>query len=214
VMENKPIKLLPLKAFLPPYSSPPREPPPLRPELQESPRYSPARVVPPALLRPSPRKNGFNMRNTGFVGTPAYSAPEVSQASGRLTLNEINRVRAQSARSKLIFDPDFIEEWERGNPMAHQRLANLGRAAAGEKPLEPLPFPPLPPVKLKRFKLITLNNEEEPVTAQVASVPPPVAKPPPPAPKKEGKRARSNFTPNNKNTRKRKTRRLKNRRHK
>ena len=59
---NKPVKLLPIKPFLPVYASPPRVPVPLRPELQDSPDYSPARVVPEALLRPSPRKNGFNMR--------------------------------------------------------------------------------------------------------------------------------------------------------
>ena len=222
-MANKqPVKLLPIKPFLPVYASPPRVPAPIRPELQKSPNYySPARVVPEALLRPSPRKNGFNMRYNGFMGTPAYSAPEVFQSSVRLTLDEINRIRAQSARSKLIFDPDFIEAWERGNPMAHQRLANLGRKAAGERPLAPLPEPPpgpLKPIRLKPFRLENLPHEESPVTAPVASVPAPIAKAPPVppnAPKKQAKRPR-NYTSNSKNNegRRRKTRRLKNRRHK
>jgi hypothetical protein len=123
----------------------------------------------------------------------------------RNTLNEEDRERAQKARSRLIFDPNFIESWERGDPMAHQRLANLGRIAAGEKPLEPLPFPPPPPVKVRQLKPILFNNNnnnnDEPVTAPVAS-------------KKPGKRPRNNNTEKMKIERKRKTRRLKNRRYK
>ena len=218
---NKPVKLLPIKPFLPAYASPPRVPAPLRPELQNSPNYSPARVVPEALLRPSPRKNGFNMRFDGFMGTPAYSAPEVSQSSVRFTLDENKRKRAQDLRQQLIFNPIFIDRYERGDPMAHQELANIGRRAAGERPLAPLPEPPPGPLKPLRLKPIRLENnihEESPVTAPVASVPAPVAKPPPVppnAPKKQAKRPR-NYTSNSKNNegRRRKTRRLKNRRHK
>jgi len=217
---NKPVKLLPIKPFLPVYASPPRVPAPLRPELHNSPNYSPARVVPEALLRPSPRKNGFNMRNAGFIGTPAYSAPEVSQSSVRLTLDEIHRARAQARRAKLIFNPNFINRYERGEPMAHQELANIGRRAAGERPLAPLPKPPpgpLKPIRLKPYRLENNVHEESPVTAPVASVPAPIAKAPPAPPNapKKTKRPRNN-TSNSKNNegRRRKTRRLKNRRHK
>jgi hypothetical protein len=126
----------------------------------------------------------------------------------RNTLNEEDRERAQKARAKLIFDPNFINSWERGNPFAHQRLANLGRAAAGENPLEPLPFPPPAPVKVRRLKPILFNNNnnnnnnnDEPVTAPVA-------------PKKPSKRSRNNNTEKMKIERKRKTRRLKNHRNK
>ena len=205
-MANNPFKLLPIKPFLPPYSSPPRSAQPLKPELLESPGYSPARPVPEALLRPSPRKNGLNMRGKG--GSHRYQAPEeIERSEMRNTLNEEDRERAQKARARLIFDPNFIESWERDDPMAHQRLANLGRAAAGEKPLEPLPFPPAPPAKVRSLKPILFennnnnNNGSEPVTA-------------PAAPKKAGKRPRNNNTEKMKKERKRKTRRLKNRRHK
>ena len=207
-MADNPFKLLPIKPFLPPYSSPPRSAQPLKPELLESPGYSPARPVPEALLRPSPRKNGLNMRGKG--GSHRYQAPEeIERSEMRNTLNEEDRERAQKLRSRLIFDPNFIEHWERGDPYAHQRLANLGRAAAGEKPLEPLPFPPAPPVKVRSLKPILFenynnnnnNNGDEPVTAPVA-------------PKKSGKRPRNNNTEKMKIERKRKTRRLKNRRHK
>ena len=201
---DPPFKLLPIKPFLPPYSSPPRSAQPIRPELLESPGYSPARPVPEALLRPSPRKNGLNMRGKG--GSHRYQAPEeIERSEMRNTLNEEDRERAQKARSRLIFDPNFIESWERGDPMAHQRLANLGRAAAGEKPLEPLPVPPPAPAKIRRLKPILFNNNnnnnDEPVTAPVAS-------------KKPGKRPRNNNTEKMKIERKRNTRRLKNRRHK
>ena len=205
-MANNPFKLLPIKPFLPPYSSPPRSAQPIRPELLESPDYSPARPVPEALLRPSPRKNGLNMRGKG--GSYRYQAPEeIVRSEMRNTLNEEDRERAQKARAKLIFDPNYINSWERGDPMAHQRLANLGRAAAGEKPLEPLPFPPAPPAKIRHLKPISFNNnynnknESEPVTAPVA-------------PKKPSKRPRNNNTEKMKIERKRKTRRLKNRRNK
>jgi hypothetical protein len=206
-MAYNPFKLLPIKPFLPPYSSPPRSAQPLRPELLESPGYSPARPVPEALLRPSPLKNGLNMRGKG--GSYKYQAPEeIERSEMRNTLNEEDRERAQKLRSRLIFDPNFIGQWERGDPYAHQRLANLGRAAAGEKPLEPLPFPPPPPVKVRSLKPILFennnnnnNNDDEPVTAPVA-------------PKKLGKRPRNNNTEKMKIERKRKTRRLKNRRHK
>ncbi len=207
-MANNPFKLLPIKPFLPPYSSPPRSAQPIRPELLESPGYSPARPVPEALLRPSPRKNGLNMRGKG--GSHRYQAPEeIERSEMRNTLNEEDRERAQKARAKLIFDPNYINQWERGDPMAHQRLANLGRMAAGEKPLEPLPFPPPPPAKVRSLKPILFeninnnnnNNGSEPVTA-------------PAAPKKAGKRPRNNNTEKKKIERKRKTRRLKNRRHK
>ena len=178
----------------------------MRPELMDSPGYSPARPVPEALLRPSPLKNGLNMRGKG--GSYKYQAPEeIERSEMRNTLNEEERERAQKLRSRLIFDPNFIGQWERGDPMAHQRLANLGRAAAGEKPLEPLPFPPPPPAKVRHLKPILFNNNEnningsEPVTAPVA-------------PKKAGKRPRNNNTEKMKIERKRKTRRLKNRRHK
>lgn len=151
-MANNPFKLLPIKPFLPPYSSPPRSAQPVRSELLESPGYSPARTVPNALLRPSPRKNGLNMRGKG--GTFAYQAPEeINRAGKRNTLNETNRERAQIARARLIFDPNYINRWERGDPMAHQRLANLGRIAAGEKPLVPLPLPPPAPVKPPRVNV-------------------------------------------------------------
>ena len=209
-------KLLPIKPFLPPYQSPPRVQPPPKPELMNSPGYSPARPVPEALLRPSPRKNGLNMRGKG--GSYKYQAPEeIERAGKRNTLNEENRERAQSARSKLIFNPNFINQWERGNPMAHQRLANLGRAAAGEPQLERLPLPPPPPVKIPRAKQLAFNNNEndiEPVTVPPsAAVPAPNARQPPPAPNKIlGKRPRP--TRKVKNDRRRKTRRLKNRRHK
>jgi hypothetical protein len=145
------------------------------------------------------------MRGKG--GSYKYQAPEeIERSQMRNTLNERNREVAQTARARLIFDPNFIGEWEKGNPYAHQRLANLGRAAAGEKPLEPLPFPPPAPAKVRRLKPILFNNNEnnngsEPVTAPVA-------------PKKAGKRPRNNNTANMKNERRRKTRRLKNRRHK
>ena len=208
-------RLLPIKPA-PSYHSPPRVQQP-RPEVMDSPNYSPAKPVPNALLRPSPRKNGLNMRGKG--GTYKYQAPEeIERSAMRNTLNEEERERAQSARSKLIFDPEFIGDWEKGKPMAHQRLANLGRAAAGELPLKPLPFPPPPPVKLPRSKPISFNNENnndaEPVTAPPsAAVPSPNARQPPPAPNRIlGKRPRP--TRKVKNNRKRKTRRLKNRRHK
>lgn len=187
-MANNPFKLLPVKPFLPPYSSPPRSAQPIRPELLDSPGYSPARPVPEALLRPSPLKNGLNMRGKG--GSHRYQAPEeIERSEMRNTLNEEDRERAQKARAKLIFDPNYINQWERGDPMAHQRLANLGRIAAGEKPLEPLPFPPPPPVKVRSLKPILFeninnnnnNNGSEPVTA-------------PAAPKKAGKRPRNNNT--------------------
>ena len=205
---DPPFKLLPIKRA-PTYSSPPRVQHPLRPELLESPGYSPARPVPEALLRPSPLKNGLNMRGKG--GSYKYQAPEeIERSEKRNTLNEEARARAQTHRSKLIFDPNYINRWERGDPMAHQRLANLGRAAAGEKPLEPLPFPPPPPAKVRHLKPISFNNnnnnnnninEAEPVTA-------------PAAPKKPGKRPRNNNTEKMKKESRRKTRRLKNRRHK
>jgi len=150
-MANNPFKLMPIKPFLPPYSSPPRSAQPPRPELLESPGYSPARPVPNALLRPSPKKNGLNMRGKG--GSHRYQAPEeIERSQRRNTLNEEDRERAQKARAKLIFDPNYINRWERGDPMAHQRLANLGRIAAGEKPLVPLPFPPPAPVKPPHIK--------------------------------------------------------------
>jgi len=202
-MGDNPFKLMPIKPFLPPYSSPPRSAQPLRPELLESPGYSPARPVPEALLRPSPLKNGLNMRGKG--GSYKYQAPEeIERSQRRNTLNEEERERAQKARAKLIFDPNYINQWERGDPYARQRLANLGRAAAGEKPLEPLPFPPAPPVKVRQLKPISYNNNnnnDEPVTAPVA-------------PKKSGKRPRNNNTEKMKKDRKRNTRRLKNRRNK
>jgi hypothetical protein len=207
---DPPFKLLPIKRA-PTYSSPPRAAQALRPELLESPGYSPARPVPEALLRPSPLKNGLNMRGKG--GSYKYQAPEeIERSEKRNTLNERNRELAQSLRSKLIFDPNYINRWERGDPYAHQRLANLGRAAAGEKPLEPLPFPPPPPIKPPRQKPISFDNnnnnnnnniinESEPVTA-------------PAAPKKSAKRPRNNNTEKIKKESRRKTRRLKNRRHK
>jgi hypothetical protein len=148
------------------------------------------------------------MRGKG--GSYRYQAPEeIERSEMRNTLNEEDRERAQKARAKLIFDPNFINSWERGNPFAHQRLANLGRAAAGEKPLEPLPFPPPAPVKVRRLKPILFNNNnnnnnnnnDEPVTAPVA-------------PKKMSKRPRNNNTEKMKIERKRKTRRLKNHRNK
>jgi len=216
---NKPVKLLPIKPFLPVYASPPRVPAPLRPELQNSPDYSPARVVPEALLRPSPRKNGLNMRGKG--GSYEFQAPEeIARSKIRNTLNEENRQRAQSARTKLIFNPNFIDRYERGDPTAHQELANIGRRAAGERPLAPLPKPPpgpLKPIRLKPYRLENNIHEESPVTAPVASVPAPIAKAPPAPPNapKTAKRPRNN-TSNSKNNerQKRKTRRLKNRRHK
>jgi hypothetical protein len=147
------------------------------------------------------------MRGKG--GSYKYQAPEeIERSEKRNTLNEEDRERAQKARAKLIFDPNYINSWERGDPFAHQLLANLGRAAAGEKPLEPLPFPPPAPAKVRRLKPILFNNNNnnnnngsEPVTAPVA-------------PKKTGKRPRNNNTEKMKIERKRKTRRLKNRRHK
>jgi hypothetical protein len=206
-MAANPFKLMPIKPFLPPYSSPPRLAQPLRPELLDSPGYSPARPVPEALLRPSPRKNGLNMRGKG--GSYRYQAPEeIERSEMRNTLNEEERERAQKARAKLIFDPNFINSWERGNPFAHQQLANLGRIAAGEKPLEPLPVPPPAPAKIRRLKPIfsninnnNNNNNDEPVTAPVA-------------PKKPSKRPRNNNTEKMKIEQRRRTRRLKNRRHK
>jgi len=148
-MANNPFGLRPLKPFLPPYSSPPRVPQPPQPELLASPDFSPARVIPDALLRPSPKKNGLNMRGKG--GTYKYQAPEeIARSRIRNTLDEENRERAQKARARLIFDPAFVNRWERGDPIAHQRLANLGRAAAGEKPLPALPIPPPPPFKAPR----------------------------------------------------------------
>ena len=200
---DPPFKLLPIKRANT-YKSPPRVQHPPRPEMLESPGYSPARTVPEALLRPSPLKNGLNMRGKG--GTYKYQAPEeIERSEKRNTLNERNRQLAQTARSKLIFDPNYINRWERGDPYAHQRLVNLGRAAAGEKPLEPLPFPPPPPIKLLRQKPISFdnnnnNNNTDPITAPII-------------PKKPSKRPRNN-TANVNMKRNRKTRRLKNRRHK
>ena len=204
-------KLLPIKPFLPPYESPPRVQPP-RPELMRSPDYSPAKPVPEELLEPNFDANGLRMRGKG--GTYAYQAPEaIDQAAIRNTVNEEIRERAQSARSKLIFDPEFIGDWEKGKPLAHQRLANLTRAAAGKLPLKPLPFPPPPPVKGPRTKPISFNNEE-PITAPAsAAVPPPNSRQPPIAPNGIlGKRPRPSRKV--KNRQRRKTRRLKNRRHK
>jgi hypothetical protein len=147
------------------------------------------------------------MRGKG--GSYRYQAPEeIERSEMRNTLNEEERERAQKARAKLIFDPNFINSWERGNPFAHQRLANLGRAAAGEKPLEPLPFPPPAPAKVRRLKPIfsninnnNNNNNDEPVTAPVG-------------PKKPSKRPRNNNTEKMKIEQRRRTRRLKNRRNK
>ena len=205
-------RLLPIKPFLPPYESPPRVQPP-RPELMRSPDYSPAKPVPEELLEPNFEANGLRMRGKG--GTYAYQAPEaIDQAAIRNTVNEEIRERAQSARSKLIFDPEFIGDWEKGKPLAHQRLANLTRAAAGKLPLKPLPFPPPPPVKVPRAKPISFNNDAEPVTVPPsAAVPSPNARQPPPAPNRIlGKRPRPSRKV--KNRQRRKTRRLKNRRHK
>jgi hypothetical protein len=200
-----PFKLLPIKRANT-YKSPPRVQS-RKNKLMESPAspdYSPARVVPDALLRPSPLKNGLNMRGKG--GSYRYQAPEeIERSEMRNTLNEETRERAQTARARIIFHPNSINAWERGDPLVHQRLANLGRIAAGEKPLEPLPFPPLPPIKPPRHKLISFNNNNnknnlDPITAPIV-------------PKKPSKRPRNN-TANVNMKRNRKTRRLKNRRHK
>lgn len=200
-----PFKLLPIKRANT-YKSPPRVQS-RKNKLMESPAspdYSPARVVPDALLRPSPLKNGLNMRGKG--GSYRYQAPEeIERSEMRNTLNEETRERAQTARARIIFHPNSINAWERGDPLVHQRLANLGRIAAGEKPLEPLPFPPLPPIKPPRHKLISFNNNNnknnsDPITAPIV-------------PKKQSKRPRNN-TANVNMKRNRKTRRLKNRRYK
>ena len=200
---DPPFKLLPIKRANT-YKSPPRVQHPPKPELMESPDYSPARPVPEALLRPSPLKNGLNMRGKG--GSYRYQAPEeIERSEMRNTLNEETRERAQTARARIIFHPNSINAWERGDPLVHQRLANLGRIAAGEKPLEPLPFPPPPPIKPPREKPISFdnnnnNNNTDPITAPII-------------PKKPSKRPRNN-TANVNMKRNRKTRRLKNRRHK
>jgi len=198
---NKPFKLLPIKPA-PSYKSPPRVQPGPRPEVMDSPnKYSPAKPVPNALLRPSPLKNGLNMRGKG--GSYKYQAPEEIERSAMCnTLNEEERERAQSARSKLIFNPNFINKWEKGDPLAHQRLANLGRAAAGEPPLEPLPFPPPPPVKVPRSKPISFNNNNNNNNNNNSKAA---------APNTRKRKFNNN---NNRQGKKPKTRRLKNRRHK
>lgn len=204
---DPPFKLLPIKRANT-YKSPPRVQS-RKNKLMESPAspdYSPARKVPDALLRPSPLKNGLNMRGKG--GSYRYQAPEeIERSEMRNTLNEETRERAQTARARIIFHPNSINAWERGDPLVHQRLANLGRIAAGEKPLEPLPFPPLPPIKPPRHKPISFKNNNnnnknnsDPITAPIV-------------PKKPSKRPRNN-TANVNMKRNRKTRRLKNRRYK
>jgi hypothetical protein len=214
-MENKPIKLLPLRSYS--YRSPARpKRAPVKPNTPRSPNYSPARPVLHGLLfRNSIKELGLNMRGKG--GTLSYLSPEeIEKSKQKNTIEETERERALKIIYNLTFDPDFIDRWEAeensglGGP-EHDKLTELKRVAAGERPKPPISRDPPPaPLKLLRLKPIKLENnvihEESPITAPVASVPPPIAKQPPPAPTKK--------RPRPKDERKRKTRRLKNRRHK
>ena len=209
-MANKPIELLPLPSYS--YNSPARpRRAPVKPNTPGSPNYSPARPVPADLLfKNTLRELGLNMRGKG--GSYPYQSPEeIERSAQRDTIEETERERALQGIYELIFSPSFIERWEAGDPIAHEKLKELKRVAAGGRPQPPVfRHPPPAPLKLLRLKPIKLENniisEESPVTAPVASVPPPYAKQPPPAPTKK--------RPRPKNERKRKTRRLKNRRHK
>lgn len=208
-MANKPIELLPLPSYF--YNSPARPRRALvKPNTPGSPNYSPARPVPADLLfKNTLRELGLNMRGKG--GSYPYQSPEeIERSAQRDTIEETERERALQGIYELIFSPSFIERWEAGDPIAHEKLKELKRVAAGGRPQPPVfRHPPPAPLKLLRLKPIKLENniisEESPVTAPVASVPP-LPKQPPPAPTKK--------RPRPKNERKRKTRRLKNRRHK
>ena len=208
-MANKPIELLPLPSYS--YNSPARpRRAPVKPNTPVSPNYSPARPVPADLLfKNTLRELGLNMRGKG--GSYPYQSPEeIERSAQRDTIEETERERALQGIYELIFSPSFIERWEVGDPIAHEKLKELKRVAAGGRPQPPVfRHPPPAPLKLLRLKPIKLENniisEESPVTAPVASVPP-LPKQPPPAPTKK--------RPRPKNERKRKTRRLKNRRHK
>jgi hypothetical protein len=206
---NKPIELLPLPSYS--YNSPARpKRASAKPATPVSPNYSPARPVPADLLfKNTLRELGLNMRGKG--GSYPYQSPEeIERSAQRDTIEETERERALQGIYELIFSPSFIERWEAGDPIAHEKLKELKRVAAGGRPQPPVfRHPPPAPLKLLRLKPIKLENniisEESPVTAPVASVPP-LPKQPPPAPTKK--------RPRPKNERKRKTRRLKNRRHK
>ena len=205
---NKPIELLPLPSYS--YNSPARPKRALaKPATPVSPNYSPARPVPADLLfKNTLRELGLNMRGKG--GSYPYQSPEeIERSAQRDTIEETERERALQGIYELIFSPSFIERWEAGDPIAHEKLKELKRVAAGGRPKPPV-FLEAPPGLLKplRLKPIKLENNilfpGSPVTAPVANVPPPLPKQPPPAPTKKRPRPE----------RRRKTRRLKNRRHK
>jgi hypothetical protein len=188
-MGDNPFKL-PLIKPAPSYESPPRVQQP-RPEIT-SPPYSEARVIPPELLEPNREANGLAMPARG--GSRAYGAPETLFPEP-LTRKEKERENALTERMMLISKPEWINRYERRDPWALQQLANITRKARANLPLDPLPTPPNAP-RIRRYKPILFENE-------------------PPVPKKAAKRPRNNNTNNKMKTeRKRKTRRLKNRRHK
>ena len=188
-MGDNPFKLPPIKPA-PSYESPPREQLP-RPEIT-SPPYSEARVIPGELLKPNIEANGLDMPARG--GSRGYGAPETLFPEP-LTREQKERENALTERMMLISNPEWINRYERQDPWALQQLANITRKARGNLPLDPLPSPPNAPRKL-RYKPIFFINE------------------PPAPPKKPGKRPRNNNTNKNKNERNKKTRRLKNHRHK
>jgi len=187
-MGDNPFKL-PLIKPAPSYESPPRVQQP-RPEIT-SPPYSEARVIPEELLKPNREANGLAM--TGRGGSRAYGAPETLFPEP-LTREEKERENALTERMMLISNPEWINRYERRDPWALQQLANITRKARANLPLDPLPTPPNAP-RIRRYKPILFENE-------------------PAKPKKAAKRPRNNNTNKMKTERKRKTRRLKNRRHK
>jgi len=192
---NKPVKLLPIKPFVPPPESPnrPVQPPKKKATPQSAKstgsRYSEAFEIPDDLLKPNIEANGLKMNVGG--GSYAYQAPEALGVVRRSTINENIRRRAQAARAKIIFDPKTYSPWKKEEPELRSRLAELSRIAAGGAP--PSPAPALAPLNL-----IPL---------------------PPPAPIKAPapntrKRKRNNNQKANENNRKRRSKSLKNRRNK
>jgi hypothetical protein len=146
---------------------------------------------------------------TGRGGSRAYGAPETLFPEP-LTREERERENALTERMMLISNPKWINRYERRDPWALQQLANITRKARGNLPLDPLPTPPNAP-RIRRYKPISFENEPP---APAAPAAPGVRSQPPAAPKKSAKRPRNNNTEKIKKDRKRKTRRLKNRRHK
>ena len=139
---NKPIELLPLPSYS--YNSPARpKRASAKPATPVSPNYSPARPVPADLLfKNTLRELGLNMRGKG--GSYPYQSPEeIERSAQRDTIEETERERALQGIYELIFSPSFIERWEAGDPIAHEKLKELKRVAAGGRPK--------PPVAASRF---------------------------------------------------------------